>query len=167
MKEVYVIVPVKRSAGMIAAAVLTLVLAVIFLLLTCVMPAALLIGIIFAVIWYFLTFRSYKEYEYSYFDGELHFARVMNKSRRKQLGSYSMEDVVLIAPSGDRSVYRYENDNQVKVKDYSSRHKEHSIYCAVIQQAGNTTLIKFEPDSDYLDAVEVKFKQKVTRRSEQ
>ena len=167
MHEIYVLVPVKKSAGLTAAAVLVMALAVIFLLLTCVQPISLLIGIVFAVLWYFLTFRSYKEYEYSYFDGELRFAKIMNKTRRKQVGSYSMEDVIMIAPAGDRSIYRYEGDNQVRVKDYSSHKKEHAVYDAVIQQAGNTTLIKFEPDSDCLDAIEVKYKQKVTRRSEE
>ena len=88
----------------------------------------------------------------------------MNKSRRKRLVVYSMDEVSQIAPAGDRSVYRYETDNTVKVLDYTSKIKDQPYYEMVVQKEGNTYLIKFEPDDKYLDAVQVKYAQKVIRR---
>lgn len=167
MQEIYVLVPVKRSKGKLVVTILTLVLAVVFFLLSCSLPFMAPLGILFSVFWFLLYFRSYKEYEYSYFDGEFRFAKIMNKSRRKRLGVYSMDEVLLIAPEHDRSVSKYENDKMIPVKDYTSRDPEHVVYEMVAQKEGDVTLIKFEPDKAYMDAVEIKFKQKVIRSSEQ
>lgn len=167
MQEIYVLVPVKRSKGSMVATILSLVLAAVFFLLSCSLPFMSPLGILFLVFWFFLNFRSYKEYEYSYFDGEFRFAKIMNKSRRKRLGIYSMDEVLLIAPEHDRSVSKYENDKMIPVKDYTSRDPEHVVYDLVAQKEGDVVLIKFEPDSNYLDTVEIKFKQKVIRSSEQ
>ena len=43
----------------------------------------------------------------------------MNKSRRKRLAVYSMDEVSQIAPAGDRSVYRYETDKHYEDKHYA------------------------------------------------
>lgn len=167
MQEIYVLVPVKRSMAKTVTAIIFLVLAVSFLLMTCVMPIVAPIGIAFLVLGGWLMFRSYKEYEYSYFDGEFRFAKIMNKSRRKRLGVYSMDEVIIIAPEHDRSVNNYENDKMIPVKDYTSHEGEHQVYDLVAQKDGNMVLIKFEPDAKYLDTVEIKFKQKVVRKREQ
>ena len=63
-----------------------LVLAVVSLLAACLtsgitLPVALVCGIV----WFVLMGNS-KEFEYSYFDGEVRFAKVLNKNRRKSLG---------------------------------------------------------------------------------
>ena len=165
--EVYVLVPVRRTFASVFLGVLMLVLAVLSLLGTCLTIFTLPFVLVFGGLWYLIMSQSMKEFEYSYFDGELRFAKVINKSRRKTLGSYTMDDVIQIAPAGDRSVYKYENDNGIKVKDYTSHVKGRSYYELVLQQGGNLTLIKFEPDDKYLDAVEYKYKQKLIRRAKE
>ena len=160
--EVYVLVQVRKSFATVFCSVLSLVAAVGLLALSCITPMMAPLAIVFGLLWYFLMFRANKEYEYSYFDGEARFARVMNKSRRKALGSYSMDEIVMIAPSGDRSVSKYEGDHSIKVCDYTS-HMKRPYYVMVAQKGGNLTLIKFEPDEQYLDAVAFKFRQKVVR----
>lgn len=162
--EVYVLIPVRKSFATVFMAVLSMVLALLSLLLTCagVQVFAALV-VIFGVLWYFFAFRSNKEFEYSYFDGDVRFAKVMNKSRRKSLGSCSMEEVIQIAPAHDSSVHRYEEDKTIRVKDYTS-HTQKDYYVMIIQKAGNTSLIKFEPDEKYLDAIEIKYRQKLVRR---
>ena len=52
----------------------------------------------------------------------------------------------------------------MKVLDYTSQIKDQPYYEMVVQKEGNTYLIKFEPDDKYLDAVQVKYAQKVIRR---
>lgn len=162
--EVYVLVPVRRGTSTIVGATGLLVGAVLSMLLSCMNVYFIFLAMIFAVLWFLFTFRSNKEYEYSYFDGDMRFSKIMNKSRRKTLATYSMGDVIQIAPEGDRSVYRYENDKSVTVKDYSSGRKEAPKYDMVLSRADKTLLIKFEPDEQYLNAIELKYKQKVIRR---
>jgi hypothetical protein len=162
--EVYVLVPVRKSFMTAVLGGLSLALAIVLLLVGCTFPVVLYFAFILGFISYFLMFRSYKEYEYSYFDREVRFAKISNKSRRKALGTYSMEDVVTIAPAGDRSVQHYENDARVKVKNYTSRMKDVPYYEMVLQKDGDTLLFKLELDDAFLDAAERQYKMKVVRR---
>lgn len=165
MFEVFVLVPVRKPLWVKLASVVSLLLGVANMLMACGSAIFAILFVLFAGLWYLLTFQSYKEYEYSYFDGEVRFARVMNKSRRKKLEVFSMNDVIAIAPAGDRSVYNYENDSNVKVKDYTSHKKDVPYYDLVVKNdAGSVLLIKYEPDGEYLDAVQMKYAQKVVRR---
>lgn len=91
--EVYVLVPVRKTVVAKVVGTLMLVLAVVSLLAACLtsgitLPVALVCGIV----WFVLMGNS-KEFEYSYFDGEVRFAKVLNKNRRKSLGGYPMDDV--------------------------------------------------------------------------
>lgn len=166
MYEVYVLIERKKSSANRLVSVLLLALAI------SIMAVALFLGslsfVIFAIVcgvlWYFVTFRMFKEYEYSFFDGECRFARIMNKSRRKRLKVLSMDDVMQIAPAGERSVYKYENDSSVKVIDYTSGDKSVPYYEMIVKGANGIEMIKFEPDEEYLNAVCVKSAQKVIRR---
>lgn len=165
MFEVFVLVPVRKPFWVTLASVVSLFLCIGSMLLACGSMIFSILFILFGLLWYFLMFQSYMEYEYSYFDGEVRFARIMNKSHRKTLEVYSMNDVVTIAPTGDRSVYNYENDKSIKVKDYTSHKKDVPSYDLVIKKdSGSTILIKYEPDEEYLDAVQVKYAQKLIRR---
>ena len=121
MLEVYVLTPVHKTTTKVFLSILSLVITIVSLVLACYSPLMIFMTLIFGVLFYFITFRSNKEYECSYFDGEVRFAKIMNKSRRKRLVVYSMDEVSQIAPAGDRSVYRYETDNTVKVLDYLRR----------------------------------------------
>lgn len=168
MYEVFVLTPVRKPLWAKLASVVSLLLGVGCMLLACGSAIFAILFIVFALLWYVLTFRFYMEYEYSYFDGEVRFARIMNKSHRKTLEVYNMNDVIALAPGGDRSVYNYENDRSIKVKDYTSRKKGVPYYDLVVKKDANTTLlIKYEPDDEYLDAVQVKYAQKVVRRQAQ
>ena len=163
MLEVYVLTPVHKTTTKVFLSILSLVITIVSLVLACYSPLMIFMTLIFGVLFYFITFRSNKEYECSYFDGEVRFAKIMNKSRRKGLGVYSMEEVVQIAPAGDRSVYRYETDKTVKVKNYTSNIPGNKTYDMIVNKDGAVSLIKFEPDEKYLDAVMVKYAQKVIR----
>jgi hypothetical protein len=161
--EIFVLVPVRKSFLTAVLGGLFMALAIVCLLLGCSFPVTIYFAFIFGFLSYFFMFRSYKEYEYSYFDREVRFAKISNKSRRKSLGAYSMEDVTAIAPAGDRSVSRYETDTRVKVKDYTSRTKDTPYYEMVLQKDGDTFLFKLELDEPFLEAVEKQYKQKVIR----
>ena len=99
MQEKLVIVPKKTTgghkAGMIAFFVLTCLCLVLSMFVSPVM--FLVPTIIFGVIWYLFAFRSEVEYEYTYYDGDLRFARSGIK-QRERIAYLSMDDVLTIAP---------------------------------------------------------------------
>lgn len=163
MLEIYVLVECKKSPLIRFLTYLSLLATVASLLLSCRYFVFMTVGVITIIIWYFLQFRQFKEYEYSYFDGECRFARIMNKSRRKRLRVISMDEVLQIAPAGDRSVSNYERDSAFKKIDYTSGTGA-PCYDLVIKQKSGCQLIRFEPDEEYLNAVCVKYGQKVIRR---
>ena len=119
-----------------------------FLLATFVNPFIFLIpGIAFALVWYFQAFRSDIEYEYTYYDGELRFARIKAKSKRKAIGSVQMDDVLGFAPRGDRSVYKYENDKNLAYKNLTSGDPEAKVYELIAK--GEKGLVRYEFEPDY------------------
>ena len=164
MLEVYVFVEKKKSLMM------KILIAFLFLAGAYFMYATLVGLIIFFAIavpllagaWYLHTKQV--EFEYSYFDGDFRFAKIYNKQKRKDLRGYDVEDVIVIAPEGDRSLHKYEKNPQVKTRDLSSGYKnEGKVYCLVAKTEERYEMTKFEPDEKYLDAVCVKYRQKVVR----
>ena len=164
MLEVYVFVEKKKSLFM-------KILTVVLFLAGAYFMYATLVGlfIFFAVAIPFLAIAWYLhtkqvEFEYSYFDGEFRFAKIFNKQKRKDLRGYNIEDVIVLAPEGDRSLYNYEKNPQVKTRDLSSGYKnEGKVYCLVAKTEESYEMTRFEPDEKYLDAVCVKYRQKVVR----
>lgn len=118
-------------------------------------------SIIGCILWFVV--RTCKEYEYSYFDGEVRFTKIKNKSRRKKIGVYNMDETLMIAPSGDRSVSNYENGSKIKVRNLTSGRKDAKVYVMVTKGANGQELIRFEPDEKILDAISRKYAQKVRR----
>lgn len=163
MLEIYVLVERKKALGKRLMAYLFFMITMMLFFLSFISMFYLPFVMITGAVWYLFQFRSNKEYEYSYFDGEVRFAKVMNKSRRKRIGVYSMEEVLQIAPAGDRSMYKYENDSNVKKLDFTSGQKDVPFYEMALKHDNQMFLIAFEPDDKYLDAVCIKYAQKVVR----
>ena len=164
MVEVYVLVEKKKSVLKAFMAWLCLCLALICLFLSCSMYLFFIIGILFGALWYFLLFKSGLEYEYSYFDGDVRFAKILDKSRRKRIKGCTMEEVVQIAPAGDRSVYNYENNKTTKFRDFTSKKKDVPYYDMVVKTDDGFIIYMLELDDKYLDAVCLKHASKVIRR---
>ena len=118
--------------------------------------------IVFGSIAYVLKKRMV-EFEYSYFDGEIRFAKIINKSKRKAIGRYSMDDVLMIAPEGDRSVYSHSENQNLKHRDLSTGNPGAAVYVMVAKGEKGQEVIKFEPDERILDAMCIKYRMKVKR----
>ncbi len=163
MLEVYVIVQKQKTLMMKILMVISFVIGAYF------MYAALMglilffaIAVPFLALGFFLKSRE-MEYEYSYFDGDFRFAKIINKQKRKQLIGYEADNVLVIAPKGDRSLYNYEKNSQVKVRDLTSGKKDAKVYGMVAKVEEGLQMTWFEPDEKYLDAVCIKYRQKVVR----
>ena len=74
-----------------------------------------------------------------------------------------MEDVLALAPKGDRSVYKYENDNSLACKDLTSGESVTKIYELVFKGEKGINRYEFEPDEEMLDAVMVKYPRAVIK----
>ena len=156
-----------NATALVFVSYLLVALAAISLLTICIgFAPGILFAVVFGLIAYLMIMAQNTEFEYSYFDGELRFAKIKNKSRRKRLGIYSMESVAAIAPAGDRSVYNYENGNEIKKIDYTSGQKDVPYYDIVIKSPDENVLIKAELDDKFLTEVEKKYRSKVKRREE-
>ena len=74
-----------------------------------------------------------------------------------------MIKIIVIAPKDDRSVYQYKNNPQVQTRDLTSGNKDAKVYAMVAKVEEGLHLTYFEPDEKYLDAVCIKYRQKVVR----
>ena len=163
MLEVYVLVEKKKSIVRTLLSILCFAAGAFFLYLS-LMGAIILFALAapLLALGVFLKNRSI-EHEYSYFDGDFRFAKIINKQKRKELIGYDIENVIIIAPKGDRSLYQYENNPQVKTRDLSSGKNGAKLYVLVAKTEEDYQMTIFEPDEKYLDAVCIKYRQKVVR----
>jgi hypothetical protein len=118
-------------------------------------------AVVFAIVWYFQAFQSDIEWEYTYFDGDLNMARIKAKRKRKRIAAVSMEDVLTIAPKGDRSTFKYENDSNISCKKLTSGNPDAKVYNLIVKAEGNITRYEFEPDEEMLNAIMVKYPRQV------
>lgn len=163
MLEVYVLVEKQKSLVMKFLAILCFAIGAYFMYATLVgLFIFFAIAIPFLALGWFLHTRSI-EYEYSYFDGDFRFAKIISKQKRKELIGYEADNIIVIAPKTDRSIYQYENNPQVKTRDLTSGKKDAKVYAMVSKVEEGLHMTLFEPDEKYLDAVCVKYRQKVVR----
>lgn len=120
MSETYVecLVKQKQSAVGKIAKVLLIILTVIFVLAMLVFPLAFLLAVAAGIGAYFVNLFTDLEYEYLYLDKELVVDKVMAKSRRKRVGSYTIDRIEILAPIKSYHLDNYKNRN-VTTKDYS------------------------------------------------
>lgn len=164
MHEKLVIVPrVKTTGEKILNIGLFALTCLMFVLAIAVPQIYILPAICLAVLWFFLMFQSNTEFEYTYYDGELRFAKIKGKRKRKDLGEVQMEDVLAFAPRGDRSVYKYENDRNISYKNLTSRRADAKVYELVFKAEKGICRYEFEPDEEMLDAIIVKYPRSVIK----
>lgn len=164
MHERLVIVPKKKTVIRKIVDTMWLVLACLMLILSFIVPSIFIIpAILFGLLWYFTGFRSDVEYEYTYYDGELRFACISNKSRRKNLARIQMDDVLAFAPKGDRSVYKYETDRNLSCKNLTSRRPDAKVYELVCKGEKGMTRYEIEPDEAMLDEILIKYPRSVIK----
>ena len=68
-----------------------------------------------------------------------------------------MEDVVILAPKGDRGVYKYENDKNLKCINLTSGRADAKVYELIVKNEEGFMRIEFEPDEEMLNAMMVKY----------
>ena len=120
MSDMYVECLVKAKQSMAAKflKVFLIVLTVLFGIIMFIFMPAMLLALACGLGAYFVNLSSDLEYEYLYLDKELSVDKVMAKSKRKRVASYSLDRMEILAPIKSYHLDNYKNRN-VKVKDYS------------------------------------------------
>lgn len=72
---------------------------------------------------YFVSMECLVDYEYSLVDRELRIAKIMNKEKRKDLGTYDLDKMEILAQIRSHELDSFQNRKDVKVLDYSARDK--------------------------------------------
>lgn len=126
---------------------LLLVLTVIFFLSMFVLSyIGLILMAISGVGAYFLKMNTDLEYEYLYLDRELVVDKVMAKSKRKRVATYSLSRIEIMAPIKSYHLDNYKN-RQVKVKDYSvGEELKPDLRYAVYYEGGEKILLNPSPE---------------------
>lgn len=120
MSDTYVecLVKAKQSTAAKFFKIFLIVLTVFFAIVMFIFVPAMIVALITGAGAYFLNLFTDLEYEYLYLDKELTVDKVMAKSRRKRVATYSMDRIEILAPVKSYHLDNYKNRN-VKVKDYS------------------------------------------------
>lgn len=120
MSETYVecLVKQKQSGLKRFLKVFLIVLTVLMFIVMLIIPFAFLLAIAAGAGAYVLHLFSDLEYEYLYLDRELVVDKVMAKTRRKRVGTYSLDRIEILAPIKSYHLDNYRN-RTAKAKDYS------------------------------------------------
>lgn len=120
MNDAYVECLVKQKTSLKAKffKIFLIVLAVICFLAMSFIYVAFFLMLLAAGGAYLVHLFTNLEYEYLYVDRELVVDKVMAKSRRKRVGTYSLDRIEILAPIKSHHLDNYKN-RSVKTKDYS------------------------------------------------
>ncbi|MCR5669821.1 MAG: DUF6106 family protein [Butyrivibrio sp.] len=133
----------------------SLVLAVIFFILSFLSPLgiiALILCVAAGVAYYFLSLNASIEFEYQYCDKEITVDKILNKSKRKNVGKYEVERLEVMAPTRSYHLDEYKNKT-LKTLDYSAREKDPQPDPTYTFIYDGKERVVFEPSAEFVAAV--------------
>ena len=113
--------------------------------------AALILGIVFGGLAYFVSQQCTIEYEYLYLDREISIDKIMGQSRRKRIATYEVDRMEILAPMNSYHLDDYRR-REVKAKDYSSGEVPQPDTRYAMYYEGNEMII-FEPNESMINAI--------------
>ena len=144
------------KAGLIAVVVIIFLLALLTL-----NQILMFVGMLGIVGLVFFLPRLNVEYEYIFVDGQLDFDKIMGGARRKTAMRIQIEQIELVAPLDSHTLDSYQNNSQMKVKDFSSGDRNAKVYAVMHRQGETLTKILFEPDEKMLACMKQKSPRKI------
>ena len=138
---------------------IVLVLFTFFLVL--INPALIISPVVAIALAVFIFSRLKIEYEYIYADGQIDFDRISGNAKRKTLMRVDIENAEVISPTSSDSIKAYNNNNRIKVKDFSSYDNSVSTYSMIVSKNGELYKIIFEPSERMVKSMKYKQPRKV------
>ena len=129
MDDLFTEVVVKKNRTMAESVLKTLPVYLTILILALgifIQPFLLALLLIPLLMKVFLSPRLDVEYEYSYVSGELDIAKIFSRQSRKQIASYNMKEMELLAPLSSSHMDGFRGNPNIKKADYSSGKPENS-----------------------------------------
>lgn len=124
-------------------------------------PIFLAVGLVLAVVDYFIIPRFDVEYEYLYVNGTMDIDRIFSKSKRKKAVSLELSNMEILAPVKSHQLDAYNQNAGIKVQDFSSRNQEHKIYAMIISEGKERMKVLLELDDKMLKDLKQRFPRKV------
>ena len=164
MNDLYREIMVKRkkspldSMKKVGLIVLTVVLFAAGMLIN---PLILLLGVVSCfVTWYFGASFDV-EYEYLYVNGDIDIDKIMGKQRRKRVGSYELEAMEILAPTGSHELDPYKD--RAKVKNFTSLEPGVKSVTGVYAVDNQLYMVELELDRDVIEDIRRIAPRKVSR----
>ena len=148
MSDTYVECLVKAKTSMLANffKILLMVIAVLSFLGMFLFSLAFIPMLLAAVGAYFVNLYTDLEYEYLYLDKELVVDKVMAKSRRKRVATYTLDRMEVFAPIKSYHLDNYKN-RKVKEKDYSvGEERKPDLRYAMYYEGGEKVILNPSPE---------------------
>ena len=149
------LVPSKASPLMVVLKGVTLALTIVFFISAFLLGFGL-VGMILMIAsgvgYYFVSLNANIEFEYQYCDKEITVDKVLNKSRRKNIGKYDVGKIEAMAPSKSYHLYEYKN-RTYKVLDFSAREKDPQPDPTYTIYYDGKEKIVLEPTKEFVEAV--------------
>lgn len=95
---------------------------------------------------YFILPKTDLEYEYLFVNGEIDVDMVMSKTKRKRAKSFNIKEADLVAPVKSHRMDYHNNNQKMKVLDYSSGNPEHLRFAVITRDGTEAVKIIIEPD---------------------
>ncbi len=121
-------------------------------------PLCIIVAIILAVIYYFKVLPMDSEFEYFYMDHELMIARIVNKSRRKNLLSLKEGNIVLIAPYDSEKLRGYSG---LKLIDCSAGDSDNPPYVMICHHKDAMVKVYIQLNESFIKALKKDMPYKV------
>lgn len=153
MSDTYVECLVKAKQSVVAKffKILLIVLTVVFCVIMLVFMPAMFLALATGVGAYFVNLYTDIEYEYLYLDKELTVDKVLAKSKRKRVATYSIDRMEVFAPIKSYHLDNYKN-RDVKVKDYSiGEERQPDLRYAMYYEGGEKIILS--PSEDIVKAL--------------
>jgi hypothetical protein len=133
---------------------LSLFLAIIFFLSSLFLLGfvGLILCVLAGVAYYFLSLNANIEFEYQYCDKEITVDKILNKSRRKNIGKFDVGKIEAMAPSRSYHLDEYKN-RTYKALDFSSRIKDQQPDPTYTIYYDGKEKIVLEPSKEFVEAV--------------
>ena len=123
----------------------------------------LFLGVAAGIALYFFLPQFNVEWEYIFCDGQIDFDRISGGEKRKTMLKIDMDNVDIIAPVHSHELDSYNSQQNVTVKDFSSKVDGVPRYCIFSSKDGQKLKIIFEPSETMLDYARQKSPRKVFR----
>ena len=139
----------KNSAASLIRAALIAATAVFALGAFFMHPVFLLPALALGILCWFYSSRTDREYEYLYVNGDFDIDVIYNRQKRKRVGSYDVNSMIVFAPERSHELDPYRKKPGMTLKDYSSKEGSSKVWCGVysVDKGEEMVLLELEDDS--------------------